>query len=162
MKSHILNYDIKAPIVDLVIYGEVKKNITIDEAMKIAQDMRLDLVQVNSEKDHPTCKVMDYGKIIYEKKKQQKKSVKKSQTLKEIKFRPNTDIGDINTKVDKISSFLEKGDEVKLTVQFKGRENAHKDIGFELMNKVISLIKYEFSFKQQVENQGKFISCILK
>jgi translation initiation factor IF-3 len=158
----MLNYDIKSPTVDLVFNGEIKKKIAIKDAMMIAKEHNLDLVQVSNEKGHPTCKIMDYGKMIYEKKKQQKKTIKKSQALKEVKFRPSTGIGDINTKVGKINDFLEKGHEVKITIQFKGRENAHKDIGFNLMDKIMKLISCEFKLKQKVENQGRLITCIIK
>jgi translation initiation factor IF-3 len=162
LKKQPINHDIKARIVNLVIDGSVHENINKNDALSMAKEKGLDLVQVNNLEPNPTCKFMDYGKIIYEKNKQQKKSKKKATVLKEIKFRPNTDVGDINTKVNKINDFLDKSNEVKLVVQFKGRENAHKDIGFNVIERVLSNIDHSYQFKQEVQSQGRFITCVLK
>lgn len=105
--------------------------------MQAAKDAGLDLVQI-SDGDPIVCKVMDFGKKLYEEKKA-KNAAKKKQSqvqIKEMKFRPGTDVGDYNVKMNKMIGFIENGDKVKVTIRFRGREMAHQQLGLDLMRRV--------------------------
>lgn len=118
--------------------GEAVGVVSINEALSAAEAQELDLVEVSPGAEPPVCKIMDYGKYVFEQKKA-KAAAKKKQTIvhvKEIKFRPGTDIGDYNVKIKKLKEFLEDGDKTKITVRFRGREMAHKELGLELMERV--------------------------
>jgi len=113
--------------------------IGIDDALNRASKSSMDLVQVSSHDSDPVvCKAMDYGKYLFDKKKNitnSKSKVKKS-SLKEIKFRPTTDVGDYNIKLKKIKGFLISGDKTKISVRFRGREILNSNLGLELLNKI--------------------------
>ncbi len=104
----------------------------------MASDVELDLVEVSPTAKPPVCKIMDYGKFKFEasKKLQASKKKQKNVQVKEIKFRPGTDIGDYNVKLRNLRSFLEHGDKTKITVRFRGREMAHRELGMELLKRV--------------------------
>lgn len=108
------------------------------DALAKAMEAELDLVEVSPNADPPVCKIMDYGKYIYQKDKAQQAARKKQKQVqvKEIKFRPNTDDGDYQTKMRSLKSFLEEGDKVKVTVRFRGREMAHAELGRNLLERV--------------------------
>ena len=108
------------------------------EALNIAKNKGLDLVEIHDKSDPPICKVMDYGKWKFENKKKEKQN-KKNQTrvlIKEIQMRPRTDEGDIKIKLEKAREFLAMGHKVKINLRFFGREMAHKELGFKLLKKV--------------------------
>ena len=118
----------------------------------MSQEAKLDLVQVSDSDANPVvCKMLDYGKHMFEKKKKHtaSKSKAKKTSIKEIKFRPSTDIGDYNIKLKKIKSFILDGDKTKITVRFRGREILNSDMGLELLNK----LKIELADIAQVENE---------
>jgi translation initiation factor IF-3 len=100
----------------------------------------MDLVEVSPNAVPPVCKVMDYGKFIFEKSKSLKEQKKKQKQIqvKEIKFRPGTDVGDYQVKLRNLRRFLEGGDKAKVTIRFRGREMAHQEIGIALLNRVKS------------------------
>lgn len=108
------------------------------DALAKAMEAELDLVEVSPNADPPVCKIMDYGKYIYQKDKAQQAARKKQKQVqvKEIKFRPNTDDGDYQTKMRALKGFLEEGDKVKVTVRFRGREMAHAELGRNLLERV--------------------------
>ena len=108
------------------------------DALAKAMESELDLVEVSPNADPPVCKIMDYGKYIYQKDKAQSAARKKQKQVqvKEIKFRPNTDDGDYATKLRALTGFLEDGDKVKVTVRFRGREMAHAELGKQLLERV--------------------------
>ncbi len=112
--------------------------VSLDEAMKSAQGSKLDLVEISPEAEPPVCKVMDYGKHLFEQKKAKAAAKKKQKVtqVKEIKFRPGTDIGDYQVKLRNLIRFLEDGDKAKITVRFRGREMAHQELGMELLKRV--------------------------
>ena len=120
------------------INGEKKGVINLSDALNEASSMSLDLVQVSpSNADPVVCKILDYGKYIFDKKKNTSSKVKvKRNTTKEIKFRPSTDIGDYEIKLKKIKSFILGGDKTKITVRFRGREILNSNMGLELLQKV--------------------------
>ena len=138
----------------MLIDSEGKKTgvIDIEEALKIAHESSLDLVQVSPDDSSPVvCKLLDYGKHLFEKKKNSgtsKVKVKKTST-KEIKFRPSTDVGDYNIKLKKIKSFILDGDKTKISVRFRGREILNSDMGLNLLNK----LRYELEDIAQVDQE---------
>eukprot|EP01026_Neomeris_dumetosa_P059714 TRINITY_DN5585_c0_g1_i1.p3 TRINITY_DN5585_c0_g1~~TRINITY_DN5585_c0_g1_i1.p3 ORF type:complete len:157 (+),score=11.07 TRINITY_DN5585_c0_g1_i1:369-839(+) len=104
----------------------------------MADQANLDLVEISPNAEPPVCKVMDYGKFLFEKSKSLKEQKKKQKQIqvKEIKFRPGTDEGDYQVKLRNLRRFLEGGDKAKVTIRFRGREMAHQEIGIELLNRV--------------------------
>ena len=118
--------------------GEQAGVVSITEAMELAVEASLDLVEVSPNAAPPVCKIMDYGKFLFEKSKAQKEQKKKQKQIqvKEIKFRPGTDEGDYQVKLRNLRRFLEGGDKAKVTIRFRGREMAHQEIGIALLNRV--------------------------
>jgi len=118
--------------------GEALGVVSIEEALNKAQEAGMDLVEISPNAEPPVCKVMDYGKFLYEKSKAQKEQRKKQKQIqvKEIKFRPGTDEGDYQVKLRNLRRFIEAGDKAKVTIRFRGREMAHQDIGIDLLNRV--------------------------
>ena len=133
-----MNTQIRVPEVRLV--GEDGDQIGVlstDEARNLANESGLDLVEISPNADPPVCRLMDYGKFKYQDSKRKHAAKKKQKviTVKEIKFRPGTDIGDYNIKLGKLKKFLDSGDKVKLTMRFRGREMAHQELGMELLKR---------------------------
>jgi|TARA_B110000908_G_C10146786_1_gene399446 translation initiation factor IF-3 len=118
--------------------GEPLGVVSISEAMDIAEQASLDLVEISPNAEPPVCKVMDYGKFLFEKSKTLKEQKKKQKQIqvKEIKFRPGTDEGDYQVKLRNLRRFLEAGDKAKVTIRFRGREMAHQEIGIEQLKRV--------------------------
>ncbi len=108
------------------------------KALEQAREAGLDLVEVSPQARPPVCKMMDYGKFVFQKNKAQQaaKRKQKQTTIKEIKFRPNTEQGDYDTKLRHLIDFLEEGDKIKVTLRFRGREMAHQQRGMELLMRV--------------------------
>lgn len=118
--------------------GEAVGIVSIQEALDAAVEAGMDLVEISPNAEPPVCRVMDYGKFLYEKSKQQKEQKKKQKQIqvKEIKFRPGTDEGDYQVKLRNLKRFVEGGDKVKVTLRFRGREMAHQELGIELLTRV--------------------------
>ncbi|MCO4320897.1 translation initiation factor IF-3 [Aliidiomarina quisquiliarum] len=118
--------------------GEQLGVTAISEALTLAGEAGLDLVEISPNAEPPVCRIMDYGKFLYEKSKQQKEQKKKQRQIqvKEIKFRPGTDEGDYQVKLRNLRRFLEGGDKAKVTVRFRGREMAHQEIGIDLLERI--------------------------
>ena len=112
--------------------------LTIDDAIKLAEDAGLDLVEVAPNADPPVCKILDYGRFKFQTQKKAAEARKKQKTfeVKEIKMRPNIDTHDYDVKMKAIKKFFDEGDKVKVTLRFRGREMAHQNLGMELLNKV--------------------------
>ncbi|WJG07968.1 translation initiation factor IF-3 [Aliiglaciecola sp. LCG003] len=112
--------------------------VSLSEAQSLADQASLDLVEISPNAEPPVCKVMDYGKFLFEKSKAQKEQKKKQKQIqvKEIKFRPGTDEGDYQVKLRNLRRFLEAGDKAKVTIRFRGREMAHQEIGIEQLKRV--------------------------
>jgi translation initiation factor IF-3 len=112
--------------------------VSLDEAKQLAYDADLDLVEISPNAEPPVCKVMDYGKYIFEinKKQQIAKKNQKQIQVKEIKFRPGTDEGDYQVKLRSLIKFLNEGDKTKITLRYRGREMAHKEIGMDLLKRI--------------------------
>lgn len=118
--------------------GEQIGVVSISEAIETAEQSSLDLVEISPNAEPPVCKVMDYGKFLFEKSKSLKEQKKKQKQIqvKEIKFRPGTDEGDYQVKLRNLRRFLEAGDKAKVTIRFRGREMAHQEIGIDQLTRV--------------------------
>ncbi|MBY4675771.1 translation initiation factor IF-3 [Marinobacterium arenosum] len=136
--------------------------VSIKEALEAAQEVELDLVQI-SDADPIVCKVMDYGKHLYEQKKQANEAKKKQhQTqVKEVKFRPNTDIGDYQVKLRNLVRFLEDGDKVKVTLRYRGREMAHQELGMQLMQRVEKDLIELGTVEQRPKMEGRQLIMVI-
>jgi translation initiation factor IF-3 len=133
------NEEIDAPKVRVIgADGEQAGVMSLSAALQIARDEELDLVEVSPTADPPVCRVMDFGKYIFElnKKAQTAKRKQKQVHVKEIKFRPGTEAGDYKVKLRKLIEFLEDGDKAKVTLRFRGREMAHQELGAKLLARV--------------------------
>ena len=133
------------------------------EAQRLADSRGLDLVEITPNATPPVCKIMDYGKFKYEESiraKQQRKAQKGAQ-VKEIKFHPGTDVGDINHKLKQIREFLAAGNKVRLSLQFRGRENAHRDVGEDKIAEVLEMIKDICFVEQAPRTDGRIHSCLI-
>jgi translation initiation factor IF-3 len=138
-KRNRLNDEITVPQVRVI--GEDGENIgilPIAAALEMAERAGVDLVEISPNVDPPVCRIMDYGKFLFEKKKQQSAAKRKQKQvqIKEIKFRPGTDEGDYQVKLRNLRRFLEDGDKTKVTMRFRGREHAHRELGLELLQRV--------------------------
>ncbi|WP_080484924.1 translation initiation factor IF-3, partial [Vibrio cholerae] len=118
--------------------GESVGIVSIQEALATAEESGLDLVEISPNAEPPVCRVMDYGKFLFEKSKATKEQKKKQKQIqiKELKFRPGTDVGDYQVKLRNLIRFLEEGNKVKVTIRFRGREMAHQDIGVDVLNRL--------------------------
>ncbi len=120
------------------VEGENKGLVALTEAQALATEAKLDLVEIVPNADVPVCRIMDYGKFRFEesKKAQMSRKKQKKTTVKEIKFRPGTEEADYQVKLRKLTEFLEDGDKTKITIRFRGREMAHRELGKELLDKI--------------------------
>ena len=134
-----------------------------NDAIALAREHGLDLVEVAAAADPPVCRIMDYGKFKYETQKK-KQEAKKRQTIvqiKEIKVRPKTDDHDFETKLRHIRRFLEDGDRCKVTVFFRGREIVHKDRGLAILERIISDVKEVGKVEQEPKAEGRTLQMLL-
>jgi len=139
MSEKRINNLIRVPEVRLIDQdGEQVGVVAIDEAMKMADDVALDLVEISPTAKPPVCRIMDYGKFRFEEEKRKKDARKKQKVIhiKEVKFRPKIDDHDFSFKVKHALNFLARGDKVKITIRFRGREMAHTDLGFKVVDRV--------------------------
>ncbi|RUO77674.1 translation initiation factor IF-3 [Idiomarina seosinensis] len=134
-----INEDITVDEVRLIgTEGEQIGVVSIKEALDAAAEAGVDLVEMSPNAEPPVCRLMDYGKFLFEKSKEQKEQKKKQKQIqvKEVKFRPGTDEGDYQVKLRNLRRFLEGGDKTKVTIRFRGREMAHQELGIELLNRI--------------------------
>ena len=134
-----MNGEIRCKEVRLVgVDGEPIGVVPIEEALDRALKAGVDLVEISPNAEPPVCRIMDFGKFLYEKSKSQKEQKKKQKQvqIKEIKFRPGTDEGDYQVKLRNLIRFLEEGDKAKVTLRFRGREMAHQDLGMNVLERV--------------------------
>ena len=137
--------------------GEQVGIVSIADAMAKAKADALDLVEIAPLGEPPVCRIMDFGKHLFEERKKRaeaKKKQKQSQ-VKEIKFRPTTDIGDYNVKLKNLIRFLEDGDKAKVTLRFRGREMSHQDIGMKLMMRIKADLEEHGTLEQEPKLEGK-------
>ena len=163
-KEQKLNEDITYDQIRLVgDSGEQLGILSPDEARKIAEERGMDLVEIAPNAEPPVCRLMDYGKYLYAsaKKKQESKKKQKQITVKEIKFRPGTDIGDYDIKVRNLTKFLDAGNKVKVTLRFRGREMAHQELGMEMLKRVEEDLKEIGVVEQMPKMEGRQMVMVL-
>lgn len=143
--------------------GEQVGIMATEEAMALAQEQGLDLVEVAPAARPPVCRIMDFGKYKYQQQKKQQEARKKQTVvqIKEIKVRPKTDDHDFNTKVKHIRKFIENGDRCKVTVFFRGREIVHKDRGLMILERVMQVMDDIAKVEQQPTSEGRTMSMLL-
>lgn len=139
MRPHRINGEIRAQEVRLTsLNGDQMGVVTLSQAFMLAEEAGVDLVEISPNAAPPVCRIMDYGKFIYERSKSSKEQKKKQKIIqiKEIKFRPVTGDGDYQVKIRSLTRFLEAGDKTKITLRFRGREMAHQKIGMEVLKRI--------------------------
>ncbi len=144
--------------------GKKRGLVNFSDALQLAKESSMDLVQVSPALEEPVvCKILDYGKHLFSKKKSiiNSKSKTKKTTTKEIKFRPSTDIGDYKIKLKKIKSFILGGDKTKISVRFRGREILNSDIGLELLNKIKTELINIAQVDQEPSLEGRQLLMVL-
>lgn len=137
--------------------------VSIAEALQTAQSATLDLVEISPDAEPPVCKVMDYGKHVFDLKKKanlQKKKQKQTQ-VKEMKFRPGTEEGDYQVKLRALIRFLEHGDKAKVTLRFRGREMAHQELGMEMMKRIEADLAELAQVEQYPKMEGRQMTMVL-
>ena len=159
-----INQMIRAPEIRCLLPDGAQAGImSLRDALKLSEERGLDLVEISPNAEPPVCRIMDYGKFKYEegqRKKQAKKSQSKS-VIKEVKFHANVDENDYQIKLRNIRRFLADGDKVKLTLQFRGRENAHREIGDEVMKRVCLDLADVAVVEQEPRLLGRAINGLL-
>lgn len=144
--------------------GNKEGVISKEQAIKKAEASSLDLVQVTPNDSNPVvCKILDYGKYVFTKKKNTQSSNSKirKNSLKEIKFRPSTDTGDFNIKLKKIKSFILSGDKTKISVRFRGREILNSNLGLDLLNKIKLELEDCSQVDQEPSLEGRQLQMVL-
>ena len=133
------------------------------EGMQIAFQRKLDLVKISPNASPPVCKIMDYGKFCFERKKKEKEAKRKQHVveLKEVKLSVRIDVGDLNTKCKRTKEFISAGNKVKVSVKFKGRELQHTDLGFDVLNNFCNLCKEFAEQDGSPALEGRQVSVML-
>ena len=152
---------------DVQVIGNDGSNLgsmPLTKAIDLAKTENLDLIEISPNANPPVCKIMDIGKYKYDlqKKANQAKKKQKTASLKEIKLRPGTETHDYNFKIKNAKKFITKGDKVKFTVKFKGREMQHTELGKELMEKIIEETKDIAKVESQPKFEGKQMVMIIQ
>ncbi len=143
--------------------GEQVGIVSIDEALAAAEEAKLDLVEISPDAQPPVCRIMDYGKHLFERKKQQAQARKnqKQIQIKEVKFRPGTDVGDYQVKLRNLIRFLEDGDKAKVSLRFRGREMAHQELGMELLKQVEHDLEEYGTVEQHPKMEGRQLIMVI-
>jgi translation initiation factor IF-3 len=143
--------------------GEQAGIVPLEEALQVAQAANLDLVQIAGDSDPVVCKVMDYGKHLFDIKKTKAaaKKKQKQQQIKEMKFRPGTDIGDYKIKLRNVTRFLEDGDKVKISLRYRGREMAHQELGMEMMKRIETDLEEIGTVEQYPKMEGRQLLMVI-
>jgi translation initiation factor IF-3 len=143
--------------------GEMLGVMTTRDAQRLADQQGFDLVEVSPNAEPPVCKIMDFGKFRYEEsiKRKQARKTQKTTLIKEVKFHASVDVNDLGHKLRQIKDFLSEGHKVKVTLQYRGRENAHKELGMEVVNKVIAECASCAIVEQNPKLIGRTLGCML-
>ncbi len=152
---------------DVQVIGSEGNNLgvfPINKAIELAKNEGLDLIEISPNANPPVCKIMDMGKFKYDQQKKANLAKKKQKivSLKEIKLRPGTEIHDYNFKIKNAKKFITKGDKVKFTVKFKGREMQHVELGKNLMNRIIEDLKEIGKVETQPKFEGRQMIMIIQ
>ena len=137
--------------------GEMLGVLSRDEALRIAEEAGMDLVEIQPNADPPVCRVMDFGKFRFElqKKASAAKKKQKQVEIKEVKFRPVTDDGDYAIKLRNMRRFIEEGDKIKITIRFKGREMAHTELGIQMIQRLEEDLKDDVVIESRPRLEGR-------
>jgi translation initiation factor IF-3 len=137
--------------------------VSTSDALQRAANEDLDLVEISPNADPPVCRVMDYGKFVYNtsKKKQEARKKQKQIVVKEIKFRPGTDVGDYDVKLRRLAKFLQEGNKAKVTLRFRGREMAHQELGMEMLKRVETDLQEYAVVEQHPKMEGRQMVMVL-
>ena len=159
-----MNDEITAPEVRLIgTDGEQIGVMSVRAALEAAAEAELDLVEISPNAEPPVCRLMDYGKFRFDQKKEQQAARKKQKQVqvKEVKFRPGTDEGDYNVKLRNLHRFLEDGDKAKVTMRFRGREHAHRELGLAVLKRVEADLAELALVEQQPQMEGRQMVMVL-
>ena len=137
--------------------------VPTQEALRMAKDKDLDLVEVSPNANPPVCKILDFGKYRFEQEKKLRESKKNQKVLKlkEIRMQPKIGSGDLDTKAKHVQEFLNQGDKVKVTIRFRGRELAHTELGYDVLQEVLKRLTSAYVIEKQPAMDGKFMSMTL-
>ncbi|MFC3157022.1 translation initiation factor IF-3 [Gilvimarinus japonicus] len=163
-KKARINDQIEASEVRLIgADGEQVGIVPLDEALKIAQDASLDLVEIAADSTPIVCKIMDYGKHLFEIKKTKAaaKKKQKQQQIKEMKFRPGTEDGDYQVKLRNLIRFLENGDKAKVSLRYRGREMAHQELGMDVMLRIEKDLEELATVEQRPKMEGRQLIMVM-
>ncbi|QIK37628.1 translation initiation factor IF-3 [Caldichromatium japonicum] len=163
-KKNRVNREITAPEVRLIgAEGNQIGVVSTREALAMAEEEGLDLVEIAPNSDPPVCRLMDFGRFLFDqkKKKSEAKKRQKQVQVKEIKFRPGTDEGDYQVKLRNLTRFLNDGDKAKVTMRFRGREHAHRDLGLELLKRIEMDLAEISVVEQQPLMEGRQMVMVL-
>ena len=143
--------------------GNQKGIVPTLEALKMAKDKDLDLVEVSPNANPPVCKILDYGKYRFEQEKKLRDAKKNQKVLKlkEIRMQPKIGSGDLDTKAKHVQEFMNQGDKVKVTIRFRGRELAHTELGYDVLQEVLKRLTSAYVIEKQPAMDGKFMSMTL-
>ena len=162
----LINEEIKAK--EVLVIGPTGEQVgvrTIQDALTLSSYAGLDLVLINPNGTPPVCKVMDYNKFRYEKAKKEKEQLKKQRAnmaeLKEFRLSPVIDVGDFETKLRNVIKYLQKGDKIKLSIRFKGRQMAHTDLGRDVLIRFASRLSDYAEIEQQPKLDGRVMIMLL-
>ena len=163
-KGQRINEQIRVREVRLIDdLGEQKGIVPTIEALRMAKEKDLDLVEVSPNANPPVCKILDYGKYRFEQEKKLRESNKNQNVLKlkEIRMQPKIGPGDLDTKAKHVQEFLEEGNKVKVTIRFRGRELAHTELGYDVLNEVLKRLTSAYVVEKQPAMDGKFMSMTI-
>lgn len=143
--------------------GNQKGIVPTLEALKLAKEKDLDLVEVSPNANPPVCKILDFGKYRFEQEKKLRESKKNQKVLKlkEIRMQPKIGPGDLDTKAKHVQEFLDEGDKVKVTIRFRGRELVHTELGYDVLNEVLKRLTSAYVMEKQPAMDGKTMSMTI-
>lgn len=143
--------------------GEQKGVVSIQEALTLAKERGYDLIEVAPQANPPVCKLLDYGKYLFDQEKKQKESKKKQKLIKikEVRMQPLIEVHDLQFKTKHVKEFLDEGNKVKVTVRFRGRQLAHTDLGRATLDKMLELLDGEYMLDKPPMMEGRYMSMLL-
>ena len=163
-KRNRVNREINIPEVRLIgADGNQIGVVNTREALGMAEEAGLDLVEIVPTSEPPVCRLMDFGRFLFDQKKKKNEAKKKQKQvqIKEIKFRPGTDEGDYQVKLRNLTRFLNEGDKAKVTMRFRGREHAHRELGLELLKRIETDLAAVSIVEQQPLMEGRQMVMVL-
>lgn len=160
-----INQEIKAKKLRVVNdSGEQLGVLSLDKALQLASDQQLDLIEIAPTAIPPVAKIMDWGKYQYQKMKEQQRNKRKSKTsdLKQMRIGLKISDHDLNIKLRKVNQFLDNGDHVRITIVFKGREMAHKELGYQMIDKIVNILGDKILIDQKPKMAGRNLSISVR